>query len=174
MGQDKALLPLGDRRVIDHVIARLRPQVETLAVNANGPLPGVEAALLPDTVPGRPGPLAGILAAMDWAAGQGFAAVVTVPVDTPFLPADLVEALVRAGPPAVARTDRVHPVCGLWPVTARDGLRDRILAGLRRVQAWDVAAGATPVRFPDDSLTNLNTPDDLAAARARLPCSTGS
>lgn len=167
MGRDKALVLLGGQRVVDRVIARLAPQVSALAVNANTDLP-VDLPLLADSVPGRPGPLAGILAAMDWAFSRGDAAVVTVAVDTPFLPFDLVVRLVAAGAPAVAVSDRVHPVCGLWPVAAREHLRAAVAGGLRRVRDWEVVAGAVPVAFPAESMANLNTPEDLAAAEARL------
>lgn len=167
MGQDKAVVLLGGRRVIDHVIARLAPQVAALAVNTNDPLLPVDLPLLADTIAGHPGPLAGILAAMDWAAGSGHASVVTVAVDTPFLPDDLVARLVAAGLPAVAVSDRLHPVCGVWPVAARDALRAEVLGGLRRVRDWPVVAQAVPVAVPTDSMVNLNTPDDLAAAAAR-------
>jgi molybdopterin-guanine dinucleotide biosynthesis protein A len=168
MGQDKAQVRLGGRRVVDHVIARLAPQVAALAVNTNDPSLMVPVPVLPDTVPGRPGPLAGILAALDWADALGARRVVTVAVDTPFLPPDLVERLVAAGAPAVAVSDRVHPVCGLWPVAAREGLRAAVAGGLRRVRDWSVVAAAVPVAFPAESMVNVNTPEDLAAAEARL------
>lgn len=167
MGQDKATVLLGGRRVIDHVVARLSPQVAALAVNSNTAL-DVGLPLLADTVPGWPGPLAGVLAALDWADGLGAEAVVTVAVDTPFLPADLVARLAAAGAPAVAVSDRVHPVCGLWPVAARGALRAALAGGLRRVRDWDVVAGAAPVAFPAETMLNLNTPGELAAAEARL------
>jgi molybdopterin-guanine dinucleotide biosynthesis protein A len=167
MGRDKATVLLGGRRVIDHVIARLAPQVSALAVNANTALP-LDLPVLPDTIAGHPGPLAGILAALDWAAGLGADTVVTVAVDTPFLPETLVARLAAAGAPAVALSDRVHPVCGLWPVAAREDLRNAVTGGLRRVRDWQVVAAATAVPFPPESLLNLNTPEDLAAAQARL------
>lgn len=167
MGRDKATVLLGGVRVIDHVIARLAPQVSALAVNSNADVP-VDVPVLADSVPGWPGPLAGILAALDWAFSRGDAVVVTVAVDTPFLPLDLVERLVVAGAPAVAVSDRVHPVCGLWPVASREGLRAALAGGLRRVRDWDVVAGAVPVAFPVESMINVNTPEELAAAEARL------
>lgn len=167
MGRDKALVPLGGRRVIDHVIARLAPQVAALAVNTNDPALPVDLPRLADTVPGLPGPLAGILAAMDWAFGLGADTVVTVAVDTPFLPGDLVARLAAAGVPAVAVSDRVHPVCGLWPVAARGALRAAVTGGLRRVMDWPVVAQAARVPFPPGTMANLNTPADIAAAEGR-------
>jgi molybdopterin-guanine dinucleotide biosynthesis protein A len=168
MGQDKATVLLGGQRVVDQVMARLAPQVAALAVNTNDPSFVVPVPVLPDSIPGRPGPLAGILAALDWAHGRGDSAVVTVAVDTPFLPPDLVARLASAGAPAVAVSDRVHPVCGLWPTTARDGLRAALAGGLRRVRDWDQVVAAAQVAFPAESMANLNTPADLAAAEARL------
>jgi molybdopterin-guanine dinucleotide biosynthesis protein A len=168
MGQDKATVLLGGRRVLDHAIARLAPQVAALAVNTNAPSLAVDLPLLPDSISGNPGPLAGILAAMDWAFSLGHGAVVTVAVDTPFLPADLVARLVAGGAPAVAVSDRVHPVCGLWPVAARDGLRAAVADGLRRVRDWYAVAGAAQVQVPADSMMNLNTPEDLRLAEARI------
>lgn len=177
-GGDKGLLPLGGRRLIDHVIERLRPQCGTLAINANGD-PARFAALglpvLPDPVPGQPGPLAGILAAMDWAAGLGARRVVTVATDTPFLPRDLVSRFLAAASPggAVAESPdgtgrlRAHPAVGLWPVGLRDRLAQAIAGGERRLGVWASDVGAARVAFgsdPVDPFFNVNTPEDLAAA----------
>lgn len=177
-GGDKGLLPLGGRRLIDHVIERLRPQCGALAINANGD-PSRFAALglpvLPDPVPGQPGPLAGILAAMDWATALGAGRVVTVAADTPFLPRDLVSRLVAAASlgGAVAESPdgtgrlRAHPTFGLWPVGLRDRLAQTIAGGERRLGVWASGVGAARVAFgsdPVDPFFNVNTPEDLAAA----------
>src|SRR5690606_20990586 len=134
-GGDKGLLPLGSGRVIDHVIARLAPQCGALAINANGdPARFADFGLpvLADPVPGQPGPLAGILAAMDWAAGLGAGVVVTAAADSPFLPRDLVARLVAAtthggavaeSPDGTGRM-RAHPTFGLWPIGLRGALAD--------------------------------------------------
>lgn len=188
-GGDKGLLVLtagaARGRLLDHVIARLVPQTGALALNANGDAARFAQFGLPviaDSLAGHPGPLAGILAAMDWAAGQGAAFVVTVPADTPFLPHDLVARLQAAGgaqaaAPAVAATSgadgavRVHPTCGLWPVALRDDLRATLVDGQRKVMHWTTRHGAARALFasgPVDPFFNVNTPDDLTRARALI------
>ena len=180
-GGDKGLRPLGGRVMLDHVIARLAPQCGPLALNANGD-PGRFAALnlpvLPDPVPDQPGPLAGVLAAMEWAAGQGAEAVLTAAGDTPFLPHDLTARLTAAGAPALAASRdggrvRVHPVFGLWPVGLRGALRTALDEGQRRVQVWAEAQGARIVVWDVgddgfDSFFNVNSPEDLALAEGRI------
>lgn len=185
---DKGLLALGDTSVLGHVIGRLGPQCAALAINANGDparfaafgLPILPDPALPATVPPRPGPLAGMLAAMTWAAAAGYRAVVTVAADTPFLPPDLVARLSAAACapsppgllPAIAATrGRMHPVCGLWPVALHAPLRDALIAGTRRAGDWAAAQGAVVVPFPVgavDPFFNINTPADLVQAQAHL------
>ncbi len=177
-GGDKALLPLGQGTLVSHVAARLGPQVSALALNANGDATRFAALGLPvlaDSLPDHPGPLAGILAAMDWAAGQGAHMVVTAPADTPFLPRDLVSQLERvaeaSGAAIAASGGRTHPVCGLWPVAARADLRAALAGGMRRLSDWTDRLGAGIAPFPDtpeDPFFNVNTPEDLARARARI------
>ena len=167
--------------MLGHTIARLRPQVSALALNANGE-PSRFAAfglpVLPDESPDRPGPLAGVLAAMVWAHGLGAERVVTAAADTPFLPADLVARLEAAGsgagtgivlaatPGAGGRADR-HPTFGLWPVALRADLRGAIERGVRKVVAWTDRHGAAEALFPDPAaFFNVNTPEDLARAQA--------
>ena len=127
-GGDKPLRLLGGRPLLDHVLDRIRPQVRAVALNANGD-PARFAAwglpVLPDPLPGNPGPLAGVLAGMRWAASVGAAYVLSVPTDTPFLPSDLVERLDAArrlaGVPiaCAASGGPTHPVVALWPVSTR-------------------------------------------------------
>jgi len=138
--------------------------------------------VLADTVPGRPGPLAGILVAMDWAAGLEAEGVVSVAADTPFFPDDLVARLVAtargAGAPiALAATRdgigalRRHPTFGYWSVTLRDDLRANLAGGVRRMQQWADGHGAISVSFeatPHDPFFNVNTPEDLALASQML------
>lgn len=179
-GGDKGLKPLGQRRLIDHVIDRLAPQCGALALNANGD-PGRFADLglpvLPDSVAGFAGPLAGVLAGLDWAAGRGAEAIVTAAADTPFFPRDLVARLQQAAGPsglALAATQgpagpERHPTFGLWPVALRDDLRAALEGGLRKIVLWTDAHGAgTAVWATDaqDPFFNVNTPDDLACAEA--------
>lgn len=176
-GGDKGLRPFGSGTVLSAVLARLAPQAAPVALNANGD-PARFATLglpvLPDPVPGHPGPLAGLLAAMDWAGGLGAEAVLTVPGDAPFLPRDLAARLRAAGAPSVAASGgRTHPVAGLWPVRLAPLLREGLAQGLRRVEAFAQAQGAVRAEFdPEpggpDPFLNLNTPEDLEAARRWL------
>ncbi len=182
-GGDKGLLLLDGRTLVDHVAARLAPQCARLALNANGDPSRFAALGLPvvaDPVPDHPGPLAGILAGMEWAAAHGHAHVVTAAADTPFLPHDLVDRLRQSllteqAPIALAATPGddgrpvVHPTFGLWPVSLRPALRAALAAGTRRVRQWAEAQGAAIALFPAapyDPFLNVNTPADLAAARA--------
>lgn len=179
-GGDKALLVLGKKRLLEHVLARLAPQVERLAINANGDVSRFSAfdySVLPDPIPGFPGPLAGVLAAMDWAHSLGARSVATVAADTPFFPADLVERLGKAQNPdgiAIAATGTGtaldwHPTFGLWPVDLRHALRRDVLAGQRKVIAWALQNKAVAVLFDqkDEAFFNINTPEDLLVAQQR-------
>jgi molybdopterin-guanine dinucleotide biosynthesis protein A len=183
-GGDKALLPLGDGTLLGHVIDRLAPQVAGLALNANGDparFDGFGLPVLADSIGGFVGPLAGVLAGMDWAAGQGAETIVTAAADTPFFPCDLVPQLMLAAqgmahPLVLAQTDDGrHPTFGLWPVALRDDLRAALQGGLRKVVAWSDAHGGRVAHFPSprfDPFFNVNTPDDLARAEALLEGST--
>ena len=174
-GGDKGLLLLGGRPILARVVERLAPQVEPLALNANGDPARFAAWGLPvvgDSVAGHPGPLAGVLAGMDWAAAAGAETVVTAAADTPFFPVDLVARLRVAGPFAMAATPgedgpERHPTFGLWPVGLRDDLRAALGAGLRKVVAWSDPHGCATVVFPEaEAFFNVNTPEDLARAEA--------
>ena len=180
-GGDKCLKRVAGARLIDHVIDRLAPQVAGLALNANGDATRfVEFGLpvLPDSVAGQPGPLAGVLAGLDWAAGQGAPAIVTAAGDTPFFPRDLVARLraaagpsglaLAASPDAGGRVQR-HPVFGLWPVALREDLRAALAGGLRKIVLWTDGHGAGTAMFesrPFDPFFNINTPEDVAEAEA--------
>ncbi len=182
-GGDKTLLSLGGRPVLAHVIDRLRGQVSGLALNANGdPMRFAEFGLpvLPDSEPDFPGPLAGVLAGLDWAAGQGAERIATVAADTPFFPSDLVSRLVAASleaPIALAAThasDRKllrHPTFGLWPVALRENLRDSLRGGLRKIVSWTDQHGTSLAHFesrPFDPFFNLNRPEDMFEAESML------
>ncbi|MBW7920561.1 MAG: molybdenum cofactor guanylyltransferase MobA [Rubellimicrobium sp.] len=170
-GGDKGLRPWRRATLLDAVIARIAPQVGALALNANG-----DAArfarfglpVLPDPVPGHPGPLAGVLAALEWTQARGRTRVLTVPCDTPDLPADLVRHLraADAGRGAVAAdaSGRLHPTVALWPVALAPALADYLSTGGRRVGRFAAQAGLAVARFPAaaaDPFANVNSPDDL-------------
>ncbi len=178
-GADKAFLTLAGRPLIRHLAERLALQCAPIAISANGDLMRFVAtglAVLKDPIDGRPGPLAGILAALDWAEKVGAKAVVTAAVDTPFPPADLVarlrQAAERSGLAIAASPDgnglmRLHPTFGLWPVALRDELRVALAAGERKVMLLAEAHDAGIAEFaaePFDPFFNINTPGDLAAA----------
>lgn len=180
-GGDKTLCEIGGRNLLDLVINRLAPQAKPLALNANGDPERFAAYGLPvlsDPVEGFVGPLAGILAGLDWAAGLGADHLLSVAADTPFFPTDLANRLrtgLETAPIALAATPRPdgghwrHPTFGLWPVALRDDLRTALENGLRKVVLWTDAHGATDVLFEADGgidpFFNVNTPDDLEIAR---------
>jgi molybdopterin-guanine dinucleotide biosynthesis protein A len=177
-GGDKSLRLLGGRAILDRVIDRFRPQVGRLILNANGDPSRFAAtglAVAADSVEGFAGPLAGILAGLDWAAANAGSAlwIATAATDAPFLPRDLVSRLVVAteeGADLVcaASNGRSHPVIGLWPVRLREDLRRALTeGGVRKVDAWTARFRLAVVDFPADPVDpffNVNTPEDLAAA----------
>ncbi len=183
-GGDKGRLPLAGRPLIEHVIDRLAPQVEKLALNANGDAARFSDLGLPvlaDSIAGHPGPLAGVLAGMDWAAARGASHIVTAAADTPLFPADLVAVLVNAAdadgkPIALAATkagDKLwrQPTFGLWPVSLRDDLRAALTEGVRKVVIWTDRHGTALAAYPDDPFDpffNVNTPKDLIRAEELL------
>lgn len=182
-GGDKGLLRLGGQTLLTRVIERLAPQVAELAINANGDaarFDGYALPILPDSIAGFAGPLAGVLAGLDWAAEQGAETIVTAAADTPFFPCDLVpqlllasegmaHPLVLAATPDPKRGQARHPTFGLWPVALRDDLRAALDGGLRKVVLWtDQHSGRTALFPQEDAFFNVNTPDDLAQAEAML------
>lgn len=192
-GGDKGLLPLGEDTLLDRVIDRLSPQVDAIALNANGDPARFDAfglPVVPDSIDGFPGPLAGVLAGLDWAAGKGAETIVTVAVDTPFFPTDLVAHLqdvadgmdhplvLAATPRGQEKTKSMsksglirHPTFGLWPVALRDDLRAALEEGISKVVIWTERHGGREAVFPTDAgdpFFNVNTPEDLEAARAML------
>jgi molybdopterin-guanine dinucleotide biosynthesis protein A len=180
-GGDKNLKLLGGRPVLEHVIERVRPQVTALALNANGdPARFAEYGLpvVADSIEGFAGPLAGVLAGLDWAAEAvpecGW--LLSAPTDAPFLPADLAEALLLAAKAgadlAVAASGgRAHPVAALWAVSLRHPLRAALENGVRKVEDFTRDYRVETVEFPTepvDPFFNLNRPEDLAEAERVL------
>ena len=181
-GGDKGLRLLGGRPILGHVIDRLQPQLAGLVLNANGDPARFARFNLPvvaDSLADQPGPLAGILAGLDWLAVAHPAArwLVSVPGDCPFLPLDLAAELATVLAPsnqaATARYQgRLQPVCGLWSVGLRADLRQAVAVdGMRRVEDWVQRCGAVAVDFPEaaiDPFFNVNSPADLERAAALL------
>lgn len=180
-GAEKSLATLGGRPLIAHAIDRLRPQVSWLALNANGDprrFGDLGLPVLADGIPDFPGPLAGILAGMRWAAVHGCETVASVAVDTPFFPTDLVARLSAArahpsnGPALAASGGRLHPVFGLWPVALADDLDAFLRKGETfRVGEFARRCACIAVPFdegPADPFFNVNRLEDLAVARARM------
>lgn len=181
-GGNKALRMLGTETLLTHVIRRLRPQCDRLAINANGEAEQFASyglPVVPDGIAGFAGPLAGVLAGMEWAAAEGAESVVSASVDTPFLPHDLLhrlcEARGRSGLAVAASADpggqlRDHPTCALWPVGLAGDVRAALESGLHRIGQFAAAYDPGRAVFdsqPVDPFLNLNTPEDLARA-ARL------
>jgi molybdopterin-guanine dinucleotide biosynthesis protein A len=182
-GGDKCLRALGGRPILARIVERLRPQVATLVLNANGDPARFAAFGLPvaaDVVEGFAGPLAGVLTGLEWARAHapGCAWIATVATDAPFMPADLVARLAAAvrdggGDLACAASGgRDHPVFGLWPVGLADDLRRAVtVEGLRKVDAWTARHRLVRATFavePVDPFFNVNGPDDMAAAERIL------
>jgi molybdopterin-guanine dinucleotide biosynthesis protein A len=182
-GGDKPLLPLAGRPLVSHVIGRLEPQAAPIALNANGDPARFRAfglPVIPDTIGDFAGPLAGILAGMEWAQGQaGITALVSVAGDTPFFPRNLVAGLANA---AGARRDRIviacsggrrHPVFALWPLSLRDPLSTFLTEkNDRSVAAFAARHDAAEQDYPlerfgamtADPFFNINTSQDLTEA----------
>ena len=178
-GGDKALIRIGNETILSRTLSRLRPQVSGVVLNANGDPARFASFGLPvvaDSVPDFAGPLAGILAGLDWAAAHApaIADLVSVPGDCPFLPGDLVARLSAARqaagqPLACARSGEWrHPVVGLWPVALRDDLRKALFEeGLHKIEAWTARHGVAIADWPTapvDPFFNVNTPEDAAEA----------
>jgi molybdopterin-guanine dinucleotide biosynthesis protein A len=178
-GGDKPMRRIGGRTILDHVIERLKPQCEGLLLNANGDparFARFTLPVIPDTVEDYPGPLAGVLAGLDWTAANRPDAewVVSVAGDCPFLPRDLVARLhevreTEDAQLAVASSGgRTHPVIGLWSVGLREELRHALVGeGLRKIDRWTARYRLATVSWPTepvDPFFNANTVDDLAEA----------
>ena len=178
-GEPKALIRLGGRMLIEHVIERLSPQVDHVLINANADhetLKRLGYPVLEDVLPGHAGPLAGVLTGMRWAAQQAPQArwLVSVAVDTPFFPHDLVARLLAAAETSKARIvracsgGRAHPVFALWDIALAEDLekamRDDAMRKIDRYTARHAMAEVTWPDAPFDPFFNINRPDDLKQA----------
>lgn len=176
-GVQKALLDLEGSPLCAHVIARLSPQVQGLALNINGddgPYQQFSLPLLRDPVAGFAGPLAGVLAGLDYASEQGFDKVVSVAVDTPFFPDDLVDRLGQSEAAIAIASSRdksgklwAQPTFALWDVSLCRDLRGALSQGVSKILAFTDAHGGQLVEFETGSVDpffNVNTPDDMIHA----------
>jgi molybdopterin-guanine dinucleotide biosynthesis protein A len=177
-GGDKSLKLLAGQTILERVLSRAKPQVTSLVLNANGDAARFARFGLPvvaDSVTGFAGPLAGVLAGLDWAAkeAKGASYVASFATDAPFFPLDLVkrlEAAVKGSThdlACAASGGREHPVFGLWPVALREDLRKALADGMRKVDQWTARYRLARVEFsasPYDPFFNVNSPEDLAEA----------
>jgi molybdenum cofactor guanylyltransferase len=178
-GGDKARIRIGGATILQRVLARLTPQCRHLIVNANGDPARFADTGLPvvaDSVPNFAGPLAGILAGLDWTASNvpDCEWLVSAPGDCPFLPNDLVaklhDARITAWAPLVsARSgNQIHPVVGLWPLSLREDLRRALIdEDMRKIDLWTARHGVAIADWSDkpiDPFFNVNTPEDAARA----------
>ena len=176
-GGDKCLLPLDGKPMLAHVLERVSPQVSAILINSNSPpelFAGFGWPVLPDTLAGFQGPLAGLLTGMAWAAQSGATHVLSVACDTPFLPSDLSQRLGAAlthSDIAIARDEaRSHPVIGLWPTALAPRLaRDMTQNGIRGVHQWLRGQSVCEVSFDAALFRNINTRDDLRRAFPAKP-----
>ena len=180
-GNEKSLLKLGNHTLLEHVLCRFESQVGKLIINANGDparFGQFGLTVVADSVEGFAGPLAGVLAGMDWASEHGYQRIATVAGDTPFFPKDLVDRLydvthgnrariVLAAAGGPGQVMRCHPTFGLWPVCLADDLRNELANGMRKIAHWTTKHGAVVAEFEtgsSDPFFNVNTPEELAAA----------
>ena len=178
-GGDKALIRIGDATILDRVLDRVAPACTGVVLNANGDparFARFDLPVIADDVADFPGPLAGILAGLDWTAqnASGVAWLVSVPGDCPFLPRDLVQRLhaarEAAGTPLACAKSGAwrHPVAALWSVALRHDLRHALVSeDLRKIEVWTARHGVGLAEWPAepvDPFFNVNTPEDVAAA----------
>ncbi len=178
-GGDKCLRQVGGKALLAHVIGRMQPQVDRLVINASGDparFASYGLPIAPDNVPDFAGPLAGVLAGLDWAAAHLPQAryIVTAPADGPFVPRDLVRRLsealagAQAELASAASGGQTYPVVGLWPVRLRDVLRRALVEeDMHKVDAWTARFKLAIADFPIgpvDPFFNANTPEQLAEA----------
>ncbi len=174
-GIDKSLTKVGRKTILERIIERIGPQVKSTVLNANGDHDRFAATRLPvvaDSVQGFAGPLAGILTGLEWTQEHSSEWMLSIPADTPFLPADLVarlrDALTGNDIACAASNGRRHHIVALWPVTVIDELRSQLTAGhLRKAEAfierYRVGLAEWPGE-PYDPFFNINRPQDVIEA----------
>ena len=185
-GGDKCLRPLAGRPLLAHVVDRARPQVSALVLNAAGDparFAAFDLPVVPDTVGGFAGPLAGVLTGLDWAARNAKESswLATFATDAPFFPEDLVARLATAvgdqgaDMACAASGGRAHPVFGLWPVALRSELRRALTKeDVRKIDLWTARYRVAVVDWPSeptDPFLNVNRPEDLAHAERHAAAS---
>ena len=186
-GIDKGRLKIGDASILEIIIKCLSFQLDKIVLNANGDLTrfsDLEIDVIPDTIKGYVGPLAGILSGLRFAEQNGFSSILTVASDTPFFPVDLLSklsnvSLQQSALISIAATkqkDKLirHPTVGLWSVSLADDLEKNIHAGLRKIVLWADKHSAKTVLFPSseyDPFFNINTQGDLEEAQRRIKAS---
>jgi molybdopterin-guanine dinucleotide biosynthesis protein A len=183
-GIDKGRLKIGDASILEIITKSLDFQLDKIVLNANGDLgrfSDLEIQVIPDTIQGYVGPLAGILSGMRFAEKNSFTSILTVASDTPFFPTDLVSKLSNSSAKenalislsATKQNDKIvrHPTFGLWSVSLADDLEKHIHAGLRKIVLWADKHSAKTVLFPSvkyDPFFNINTQSELEEAQRRI------
>lgn len=186
--RDKCFEQLGGTTLIRSVQMRAKDQVNFLAISANQDarfFADLDMPVIPDSIEGYAGPLAGLLSGLEWLAGKAdyntqYQWIATFPVDSPFFPDDLIAALLdaaaaRSVPAFAATCEREHPAFGLWPVGIKEELRHFITSPVRHgLLDFAASVDARTVVFQDgkpDPFFNINTPEDLAHANEFLSVS---
>jgi molybdenum cofactor guanylyltransferase len=167
-GVEKALLQLGSKTLIEHVVARLAPQVDDVIINANGDTARFHGVVVPDVITHIQTPLVGLHAVLAYA--KNYDAVLTVPSDGPFIPSDL-RARLGDGPTIARSNSQAHYLTGLWPVSLFAKLDEAMRGGMVRMQDWVLQCQAAEVEWPVepyDPFFNINTPDGLVRAEEIL------
>ena len=183
-GIDKGRLKIGDASILEIIIKCLSVQLDKIVLNANGDLSrfsDLEIDVIPDTIKGYVGPLAGVLSGMRFAKINGFTSIITVASDTPFFPMDLASKLSNTDLKeqaliSIAATEHNnklvrHPTFGYWSVSLADDLEKNIQSGLRKIVLWADKHSARTVLFPSidyDPFFNINTQSDLEEAQRRI------
>lgn len=172
-GRDKAFIRLKDKPLIDYALARLAPQVAKILINSNAEqkvFASCNAPIIADSITGFLGPLAGIHAGLTWAKTHNFSHMVSISVDAPFFPHDLVKRLCAEGKDfACAYSNgRAQPVFGLWPAYCLEALDAFLQKGGRKVDTFTNSFDLAKPSWPPEFFFNINTPTDLQDAEKQI------